>query len=89
MVLLSPHFLLLSLKLISVSTQMQGSMENNPVQLGSKGNTEDFGIFSHSVDTDINFRLDIARIFGKFESDDICIIIMTQIGLIDLKQFFI
>lgn len=86
LILLSPHFFNFSGAFILIATQMQSAVENNAVELGFEGNSLGFCIIPNPVDTDIYFTLNGLPFFGKFKTDDIRVVIVSQVLAVDREQ---
>lgn len=61
-------------------------MKNNPVKLPPERLVEVLGIIPHTVDANIDFTYNRLTCFGHVEGDDVRVVIMLQVGLVDLQQ---
>ena len=81
----SPHFLFLGLRLIAVSTKVQGPVEDHPVQFRLKGYPQFPGIILNPVDADIDLPRN-ALPLGKVEGDNIRVIVVLQVLPVYIKE---
>ena len=81
-----PHKSHILRRLVLVPAKVQGPVEDNPVKFPAEGLVKVLGIVAHPIDTDIDFPGHGLAGLGHVEGDDVCIVIVLQVGLIDFQQ---
>lgn len=81
-----PHLPYIPGGFILISTQVQGPMEDNPVEFPAKRLVKVLSVVPYPVDADIDLPCHRLAGFGHIKGDDVRIIIVLQVGLIDFQQ---